>query len=121
MTSASLDGVFCGHCGERLPPFGAALGVCAPCARSFPAFAREARRAAGPPVRAADPKDPALATILSIVLPGGGQAYNGQFLKAFLVFVTSPLVVPWVIGVADAFLSARKINRRLEDQRSFAA
>lgn len=123
MNTATMDGttmgtandaLFCGHCGERLPRFGGRLGYCAPCAQSFRRVVNEQRppRVAPPPPPVAMRKDPLLATVLSGIVPGGGQVYNGHFVKAGLVFVTAPLVIPWIIGVADAFFSARKINER---------
>ena len=51
--------------------------------------------------------------VLSTLIPGGGQVYNSHFIKAVLVFVTAPLVIPWLIGMADAFFSARRINDRI--------
>lgn len=119
--SAPHDVVFCGHCGDRLPAFGAALGYCAPCARVLRVrVTREPAGSAahGPPARpspaAGFVKDPLLAGVLSTVFPGSGQFYNAQFLKAVLVFATSPLVIPWFIGIVDAFFSARRINARAE-------
>jgi len=106
---------FCGHCGERLPPFGAGLGYCSSCAREFKNVLRQ-RAPAPEPVYYGRldefPKDPLLATILSAIFPGGGQVYNGHLFKALVIFVTSPLVVPWLIGIADAFFSARRHNKR---------
>ncbi|MBI4881019.1 MAG: hypothetical protein HY812_15380 [Planctomycetes bacterium] len=115
--SSMPDEPFCGHCGERLPAFGARLGFCPACAERF-------RRTIGGRAEAARParfiaeftnsgefaKDPLLAAVLSVVFPGGGQVYNGHLLKALLIFVTSPLVIPWLIGIADAFFSARRHN-----------
>ncbi len=66
-------------------------------------------------------RDPAIATLLSCVLPGAGQLYNGHFIKAVLVFVTSPFVIPWLIGIADAFFSARRNNERIESPSAFAS
>lgn len=108
------ESLFCGHCGERLPRFGGRLGYCAPCAQSFRRVVNQQRppRVVPPPPPTVHRKDPLLASVLSGFLPGGGQVYNGHFIKAGLVFVTAPLVLPWIIGVADAFFSARKINEQ---------
>ena len=112
--SSMHDAAFCGHCGERLPPFGAGLGFCSSCVRTYRHVARE-NRPAPEPVSYSQldefPKDPLLATILSAIFPGGGQVYNGHLFKALLIFVTSPLVLPWLIGIADAFFSARRHNK----------
>ena len=48
--------------------------------------------------------------VLATVFPGSGQVYNGHFIKAVLVFLLAPLVLPWLIGIADAFFSARRIS-----------
>ena len=54
---------------------------------------------------------PALAAILSFFIPGLGQIYNGQVGKGFLIFFTAWLVIPWVIGIIDAYSNAKKINQ----------
>ena len=56
----------------------------------------------------ARPHHPAAALLLSIV-PGGGQAYNGQVFKAIGFLLTSPLVLTWIWSVADARSVARRI------------
>ncbi len=55
-------------------------------------------------------RSPGLATLLAHVMPGAGQAYNRQWGKAILVFVTSPLIVPWLAGIFDAYRTATRIN-----------
>ncbi|MBU0755120.1 MAG: protein kinase [Planctomycetes bacterium] len=57
------------------------------------------------------PKNPRLAMILSII-PGMGQVYNGDFMKGFLILLTCWLILPWALGVLDAYFKARMINRR---------
>lgn len=117
--SASHDDLFCRHCGVKLPAFGAGVGFCPPCGKRL---GRSAGAAMGPtPIdRYAQTsefvKDPLLATVLSAVFPGGGQVYNGHFLKGLLVLVTSPFVIPWLIGIVDAFFSAKRHNRQRDDQ-----
>jgi len=54
---------------------------------------------------------PALAAILSFIVAGLGQIYNGQVWKGLLIFITSLLFVPWVIGIFDAYFVAKKINK----------
>jgi len=56
-------------------------------------------------------RSPALAAILSFVIAGLGQFYNGQPGKGLLIFLTSILIVPWIIGIFDAYNTAKKINR----------
>lgn len=50
-----------------------------------------------------------LAAAFSLVLPGAGQVYNGDFAKAAAVFVLAPLIVPWLWGVYDAAATAHAI------------
>lgn len=52
---------------------------------------------------------PALAAILSFIIAGLGQMYNGQVWKGLFVFLTSLLVIPWVFGIFDAYFVAKKI------------
>ncbi len=123
--SSTLEKPFCGHCGERLPPFGSDLGYCATCARTFKRTVTSELREVASRMRASrspDWRDPVRAGLLSFVFPGAGQAYNGHWVKAVLVFVTSPFVIPWVIGIVDAFFSARRSNEaRVETGATFAA
>ena len=51
-----------------------------------------------------------LAAILSFIIAGLGQAYNGQVWKGLLIFLTSWLIFPWIIGIFDAYLVGKKIN-----------
>jgi hypothetical protein len=59
-----------------------------------------------PPIR-----DPLLAGLLSAICPGLGQAYNGHFVKAVVVFLTCFLILPYFLGILDAFVSAKENNR----------
>ncbi|MFH0791168.1 MAG: NINE protein [Candidatus Omnitrophota bacterium] len=56
-------------------------------------------------------RSPVLAAILSFILAGLGQFYNGQVGKGLLVFFTSFLVIPWIIGIIDAYKTAKRINQ----------
>jgi TM2 domain-containing membrane protein YozV len=62
---------------------------------------------------------PLLAAILSFFIPGLGQFYNGQFLKAVGLFILAviagtigiillyiPLLVVWLYGMYDAYTTA---------------
>jgi hypothetical protein len=105
MQAERIDVSFCGHCGDRLPLFGARLGFCPDCARRY----RDAVKSA--PRLASHRKDPALAVLLSVVLPGGGQLYCGRWLLGLLILVTSPFVVPWLFGIVHAYFAAETANR----------
>ncbi len=53
---------------------------------------------------------PALAAILSFIISGLGQIYNGQVGKGILIFFTGWLIIPWVIGIFDAYNVAKRIK-----------
>lgn len=61
-------------------------------------------------------RDPILAAVLSIIIPGGGQVYNHHFIKGILIFATSFLIVPYILGILDAYICARSINRRRTEE-----
>jgi len=60
---------------------------------------------------AQEERSPALAAILSFIVPGMGQIYNGQVGKGLLIFFTAWLVIPWIIGIFDAYRTADKIRQ----------
>lgn len=53
---------------------------------------------------------PAIALIAALLVPGAGQAYNGQPVKGVFLLLLTPLVLPWIYSVIDAPLRARKIR-----------
>jgi len=73
-------------------------------------------------------KDPVIASILSVALPGAGQCYNGEYKKGLiyaaisyapilfinakdntsLLYLMSPL--SWSLNITDAYYSAHRIN-----------
>jgi TM2 domain-containing membrane protein YozV len=72
-------------------------------------------------------KNPTVATLLSLVISGLGQFYNGQIFKGIAFFGTMVIswlltwvfigwiLVPivWILGMVDANTSAKRINQRL--------
>lgn len=65
-------------------------------------------------------KSPGLAAVLSFLIFGLGQLYNGHFGKAVIFFVCGvlgmlafvvPGVIIWILGIVDAYQSAEQINR----------
>lgn len=64
------------------------------------------------------PKSPAASALLSAMIPGAGQLYNGQVGKGLafffisLLMVSTPpmLFVPWMWGIIDAYNSTRRQN-----------
>ena len=120
---------FCGYCGERLPALDdGAFSACPNCSRRRNPERRPLKKLiavdaieqgkvygarAWEFVQGPRPfyRDPLLAALLSTCLPGAGQIYNHQFLKGILIFATSWLVIPYFIGIFDAFVSARSLNK----------
>lgn len=64
---------------------------------------------AGPPPSAGRRHGTGLALAAGIVIPGAGQAYNGQPWKGLLILLFSPLIVPYLFGIYDAHRVARRI------------
>ena len=77
-------------------------------------------------------KEPVLSLILSLLIPGLGQAYNGQIKKGAILFIAFLamlaliyatmwifigfcfMIIPfalWLFGMYDAYMEARNINR----------
>ena len=72
-------------------------------------------------------KNPTTATILSFLVMGLGQIYNGQIGKGIMFiilyaiswllmfvligFITTPIL--WILGMIDANRSAKKINEKI--------
>lgn len=56
-------------------------------------------------------RSPVLAAILSFIIAGLGQFYNGQVAKGLLIFFTFWTIIPWILGIIDAYKTAEKINR----------
>lgn len=56
-------------------------------------------------------RSPVIAALLSFVIGGAGQIYNGQIGKGILIFFTTWLIIPWIYGIFDAYNVANKINR----------
>jgi TM2 domain-containing membrane protein YozV len=69
------------------------------------------------------PKDPGLAAVLSVVVPGVGQIYNGEFLRALFWLVVTPGfwigtggMLGWVCHLLSAWTAHRRatqLNARL--------
>lgn len=71
-------------------------------------------------------KDPGIAAVLSFLITGAGQLYNGQVGKAILLFVVQIvnffllflligfLLLPavWLFGIYDAYTQAKQINQQ---------
>jgi hypothetical protein len=110
MTTATLSLVepatalapFCRGCGARLPALRAGAIVCPYCADELVRV--DGTRATAWPLK------PWAAAAASLLLPGAGQAWNGELGKAALVLLTFWLIVPWIWGVVDAWRVARRAS-----------
>lgn len=107
--------VYCSQCGSSNPED---AGYCKHCGAPMP-------RPGQTVVIVRNAKSAILALILSLILPGLGQIYNGEVAKGitFLIalaisvllkfvligFVLVPIV--WIWAMIDAFRSAERINR----------
>ena len=99
---------FCGYCGERLPALGLSMTCCPFCAARFAARGPTAPDAKPRVFIERSNRRPVVAALLSTVLPGAGQVYNGQFFKGLFVCFTAFLIVPWIFGIFDAAITARR-------------
>lgn len=93
----------CRNCGAE-----AQMGqiTCTSCDASVPPYATESEIWLSPK------RKPDLAALLSALIPGLGQTYNGQPLKGAIIAGTSWMVLPWAAGVIDAIVVADRINRK---------
>jgi predicted RNA-binding Zn-ribbon protein involved in translation (DUF1610 family) len=91
---------FCAGCGVRLPPLRAAAIGCPHCG---------AELVRGDGTRAtASRATPWLQALASLLVPGLGQALQGRLLLGVVILLTSWLIVPWFLGVVDAWRVARQ-------------
>ena len=59
------------------------------------------------------------ALLWGVVAPGGGQAYLGSWQRGVTYALSSPLIVPWIVGVREAVreAAAGREGARLVDRR----
>ena len=118
---SDAETVFCRSCGERIR---AAAEICPHCGVRQPV------------VEAGGRKNPGLAAVASLVIPGAGQIYNGQILRGLVALVGTSVLDVVIVVVAlvlsliligplflllvpvvhvlvayDAYAQAEKINR----------
>ncbi len=101
---------FCPDCGKELINENAV--ICPNCGGALKKISQGGER------------NPAVAAILSFLICGLGQLYNGQGLKALIYFIISVvffgllfvivgiilLPIWWIIGIIDAYKSAKLLN-----------
>ncbi|MBL8841850.1 MAG: hypothetical protein JNL90_10025 [Planctomycetes bacterium] len=91
---------FCVGCGMRLPELRAHALACPHCGVEL--VRADGTRAS------ASPLTKWLHAAASAVVPGAGQALNGQLGRGLFVLLTCWLVVPWIWGIADAWRTAQR-------------
>lgn len=92
---------FCRGCGTRTPQLGARAIGCPHCGA-------ELVRVDG--TRATSSRlTPWLHAACGAIVPGAGQALNGQLLRGVGVLLTCWLIVPWIWGIADAWRTAHRM------------
>jgi hypothetical protein len=79
---------------------------CDACGAPVPPYAMESEQWLAPK------RKPDVAALLSAVVPGLGQTYNGQPLKGTIIAATCWMILPWAAGVIDAIVTAERINRK---------
>jgi TM2 domain-containing membrane protein YozV len=62
-------------------------------------------------------KDPGLAAVLSLIIPGVGQIYNGEFLRALFWLVVTPGLwigsgglLGWICHLISAYTAYQRAN-----------
>lgn len=112
-SNTSPETVFCRDCGEEISE---RAEICPHCGirQKEPEFET--------PPQQLKQKDPGLAAVASLLIPGLGQVYNGQIAKGIILgIVTLALVVSivgviigaplWIWLIYDAYKTAQKTNR----------
>ncbi len=94
----NADEAYCSSCGEIIKKEAEICPKCGVRQKKAPSSGKER-------------KEPWLAALASLIIPGLGQIYNeDSFGKAALIFCTSWLFLPWIYGIYDAYVTAKKIN-----------
>lgn len=52
-------------------------------------------------------KNPVVAALLSLLIPGLGQLYNGEVTKGIVFFIGWFTIIAWPLAVMEAYYSAR--------------
>ncbi len=114
---------YCRNCGEELPyrqgEWPPSLPkLCPNCGVRIKDPFRYGSRAGQGRTHSESLKNPTIAAILSII-PGLGQAYNGQILRGLLFFFATgigllllvfPGIIVWIFGIYDSYRTAKKMN-----------
>jgi TM2 domain-containing membrane protein YozV len=106
---------FCPNCGTELKFENAE--ICPSCGVRI-------KEAPSTPLQASEKKSPGFAAVLSFLIPGLGQIYNGQIGKGIIMVVAAVIfalliiiligiilyLALWLYGIYDAYDTAKKIN-----------
>lgn len=108
-----FSGAFCCSCGEKLPQLGSHAIACPYCgddlhSRRTDSDITRVFRASPVPSAGHVHRQACTAAFLSLVVPGAGQVFNGHFFRGFIILGTFWMVVPWIFGVIDAWVCARR-------------
>ncbi len=69
----------------------------------------------------AEEKNPVLAAVCSLFIPGLGQVYDGKTARGFAIFfgtliglflIILPGAIVWLFGIYDAYSTAKKMNNK---------
>ena len=69
----------------------------------------------------AEEKNPVLAAVCSLFIPGLGQVYDGKMARGFAIFFGTliglfiyilPGAIVWLFGIYDAYSTAKKMNNK---------
>ena len=100
------DSVRCVKCGSVLPAAPPPVPVVQP-AQPAPAVALALPR---------EPRSPFLAFVMSLIVAGLGQVYNGSIVKAVLFFLAATLtwcaLLGWIVHIAAAIEAAHSASKR---------
>ena len=68
-------------------------------------------------------KNPILATLLSFIFPGAGQAYNGEKIKAAVLIILSLMILYWESSILYEYIEIvvpyRRLGLNLEVRKTF--
>lgn len=109
----SENATYCERCGEKTGSPGPAPTSPSPAGQALPL--QHAKDTAE-----LQKKNPFIALILSLIITGVGQMYNGQLKKGLVLLVVVIIlwvffwpiaIIVWLFGMYDAYATARKINK----------
>lgn len=112
--------VFCRDCGTKISE---KAEICPECG------IRQKGATPPQPITSPPQKDPGIAAVASLIIPGAGQIYNGQILKGIItgvVTIVSAITVVglvvaiplWIYLVYDGYKTAQNLNKQAEREHA---